>query len=129
MIKDRLYRIGIVTAVASTVMMGLTDNFTIWSISRFIAGLSSTAGLMFGSSLILNWLIRHNHRSELCKHFSGVGLGIVFCSATAILQSLQLAGMNSGLYFPTSDYCYLFQPLVCYHHQIEVSSPSLVNPC
>lgn len=85
-IKDRLFRIGMVIAVASTVMMGLTDNFTIWSISRFIAGLSSAAGLMFGSGLILNWLIRHNHYSELGIHFSGVGLGIAVCSAAAILM-------------------------------------------
>jgi predicted MFS family arabinose efflux permease len=32
---------------------------------------------MLGSGLILNWLIRHGHRSELGLHFSGLGLGIV----------------------------------------------------
>lgn len=85
-IKDCLYRIGMVIAVVSTVMMGFTDNLTIWSISRFIAGLSSAAGLMFGSGLILNWLIRHNHHSELGIHFSGVGLGIAVCSAAAIVM-------------------------------------------
>ena len=90
-IKDRLYRIGMFIAVASTVMMGLTDNLIVWSISRFIAGLSSAAGLMFGSGLILNWLIRHNHHSELGIHFSGVGLGIAVCSAAAIMMTPSLS--------------------------------------
>ena len=49
----------------------------IWGLSRFLAGLSTAGGLMLGSGLILNWLIRHGHRSELGLHFSGLGLGIV----------------------------------------------------
>ena len=43
---------------------------------RFIAGVSSSAGVILGSGLILNWLIRHQYRSELGIHFSGIGLGI-----------------------------------------------------
>ena len=86
-LKDRLYRIGMIVAVASTILMGMTTDFSIWAISRFIAGLSSAAGLMLGSGLILNWLIRHNHRSELGIHFSGVGLGITVCAAAVILMN------------------------------------------
>ena len=77
-IKDRLYRIGLVIAVLSTVIMGLTDNLWLWAFSRFIAGLSSAAGLLLGSGLIMNWLIRHGHRSELGIHFGGIGVGIAF---------------------------------------------------
>jgi predicted MFS family arabinose efflux permease len=77
-LKDRLYRIGLVVAIVSTLGMGLTENIWLWSFYRFIAGLSSAAGLLLGSGLILNWLIRHGHRSELGIHFSGVGLGIAF---------------------------------------------------
>lgn len=84
-LKDRLYRIGMVVAVASTVMMGMTTDFTVWALSRFIAGLSSAAGMLLGTGLILNWLIRHNHRSELGIHFSGIGLGIASCSALVAL--------------------------------------------
>lgn len=84
-LKDRLYRIGMVVAVASTVVMGMTTDFTVWALSRFIAGLSSAAGMLLGTGLILNWLIRHNHRSELGIHFSGIGLGIASCSALVAL--------------------------------------------
>ena len=79
-LKDRLYRLGLVVAVASTAMMGLSNDFTIWAISRYLAGLSSAAGMLFGAGLVLNWLIRHGHRSELGIHYSGIGLGVVLCS-------------------------------------------------
>ncbi|MEL0586229.1 MAG: YbfB/YjiJ family MFS transporter [Candidatus Thiodiazotropha sp. (ex. Lucinoma kazani)] len=78
LLKDRLYRIGLVVAVITTLGMGLTENIWLWSFFRFFAGLSSAAGLLLGSGLILNWLIRHGHRSELGIHFSGIGLGIAF---------------------------------------------------
>jgi len=87
MLKDRLYRWGMVVAVISTAMMGLTTDVNIWAVSRFIAGLSSAAGLMLGSGLILNWLIRHNHRRELGIHFSGIGFGIAVCSVAALLMA------------------------------------------
>ncbi|HQU90072.1 MAG: YbfB/YjiJ family MFS transporter [Zoogloeaceae bacterium] len=86
-LKDRLYRIGLVVAILSTVMMGLTTDVTVWAVSRFIAGLSSAAGMLLGTGLILNWLIRHNHRSELGIHFAGIGLGIAGCSAAVALMS------------------------------------------
>lgn len=76
-IKDRIYRLGLVFAVITTLMMGLSDNPYIWGLSRFMAGLSAASGLLIGTGLMLNWLIRHNHRSEMGIHFSGVGLGIV----------------------------------------------------
>ena len=86
-LKDRLYRIGLVVAVLSTAVMGLTTDVTIWALSRFIAGLSSAAGMLLGTGLILNWLIRHNHRSELGIHFAGIGLGIAGCAAAVALMS------------------------------------------
>ena len=79
-LKDQLYRIGLILALLTTAGMGLTDNFWYWSILRFFAGLSSAAGLILGSGLIMNWLIRHEYKSELGIHFSGLGLGIVFCT-------------------------------------------------
>jgi len=78
LIKDRLYRIGLVLAIVTTLMMGLSANPWVWAVSRLLAGFSSAAGLLIGAGLMLNWLIRHNHRSEMGIHFSGVGLGIAF---------------------------------------------------
>lgn len=86
-VKDRLYRWGLVVAVLSTAGMGVTQNFWLWSALRFMAGLSSAAGMLIASGLILNWLIRHNHRSELGIHFSGVGLGIALSALAVELMS------------------------------------------
>lgn len=77
MLKDRLYRIGLVLAVVTTAMMALAESPLLWGVSRYLVGLSTAAGLMLGSGLILNWLLRHGHRAELGLHFSGLGLGIV----------------------------------------------------
>jgi predicted MFS family arabinose efflux permease len=76
-IKDALYRAGLVLAVVTTGMMALGQSPLLWGMSRYLAGLSTAAGLMLGSGLILNWLIRHGQRAELGIHFSGLGLGIV----------------------------------------------------
>ncbi|MGA1252721.1 MAG: YbfB/YjiJ family MFS transporter, partial [Burkholderiaceae bacterium] len=75
--KMRLFRWGLVMAVISTAMMGLSENLVLWMLSRFLAGLSGTAGMLLGTGLILNWLMRHNLRSELGIHFSGIGLGMI----------------------------------------------------
>lgn len=86
-LKDRLYRIGMIVAILSTAVMGLTTDVTIWALSRFFAGLSSAAGMLLGTGLILNWLIRHNHRSELGIHFAGIGLSIAGCAAAVAVMS------------------------------------------
>lgn len=88
-LKDKLYRIGLIVAVVTTVGMGLTTNIWLWSLFRFFAGLSSAAGLLLGSGLILNWLIRHGHRSELGIHFSGIGWGIAFCAIAVEVLNYQ----------------------------------------
>ena len=89
-LKDRLYRIGMILAVISTLMMGLSADPILWGVSRFIAGFSSAAAMLLGSGLILNWLIRHGHRSELGIHFSGLGLGIAGCAAVVMATNTWL---------------------------------------
>ncbi|ABK45534.1 major facilitator superfamily MFS_1 [Magnetococcus marinus MC-1] len=80
-LKDRLFRLGLLVALLSTLGMGLTQELWIWSLLRYLAGLSSAAGLLLGTGLLLNWLLRQNHKSELGLHFSGVGLGIFLGAA------------------------------------------------
>ncbi len=89
-VKDQLYRIGMMLGVLSTLMMGITTNPIVWALSRFVAGFSSAAAMLLGSGLILNWLIRHGHRSELGIHFSGLGLGIAGCATVVMVTSSAL---------------------------------------
>ncbi|MEG3640129.1 YbfB/YjiJ family MFS transporter [Magnetococcus sp. PR-3] len=86
-LKDRLFRLGLLVAILSTIGMGLTTQMWLWSLLRFLSGLSSAAGLLMGTGLILNWLLRQNHKSELGLHFSGIGLGIAFgAMAVALME-------------------------------------------
>lgn len=74
--KFTFYRVGLVVALLSTAAMGLTTNVFMWGILRFIAGVSSIAGMLLASGLVLNWLLRHGYQPELGLHFMGLGLGI-----------------------------------------------------
>lgn len=98
-LKDRLYRIGMVVAIASTLMMGLTTDIWVWLASRYLAGLASAAAMLLGTGLILNWLMRHNHRPELGIHFSGIGLSIAGCSAAVWLMTPTLDWRTQWLAF------------------------------
>jgi len=84
-LKFMLYRAGLIIAILSTVGMAFAENYILWSVMRFLAGLTSAAGLLIGSGLILNWMLRNGHRAELGIHFGGVGLGIALSAAVAMI--------------------------------------------
>ncbi|OPX57103.1 Predicted arabinose efflux permease, MFS family [Oceanospirillum multiglobuliferum] len=99
-LKDTLYRFGLVTAIVTTAAMAFTDNMLLWSILRFLSGLSSAGSMLIASGLILNWLIRHHHRSELGIHFSGVGIGIVVAAiAVELMLRWSLSWSEQWLWF------------------------------
>ncbi|WP_447555800.1 YbfB/YjiJ family MFS transporter [Vreelandella sp. EE22] len=79
-VKDTLYRVGLLLAVATTAGMAFTENVWLWAGFRFVAGLSSSASMLLASGLILHWLLEHRHRGELGIHFAGLGLGIVLAA-------------------------------------------------
>jgi predicted MFS family arabinose efflux permease len=108
-LKDRLYRLGMVVALASTVVMGLSTDVAVWAVSRFFAGLSSAAGMLLGTGLILNWLIRHNQRSELGIHFAGIGLAIAGCAGLAEAMSQWLNWREQWFAFTVIG-CFLLIP-------------------
>lgn len=88
--KFVMYRLGLILGVLTTAAMGLTEDVYWWSLWRFLAGLSSTAGLLLASGLVLNWLIRHRHKPELGLHFAGLGIGIAISGVAVGLMNLQL---------------------------------------
>ncbi len=86
-VKDRLYRIGLMLAVASTALMAVSTDYRVWALSRFVAGCGSAAGMLLGGALVLNWLVRHGQRPELGILFSGIGLGIALSAGAVDLMS------------------------------------------
>jgi MFS family permease len=93
------YRIGLVLAVLSTAAMACTMDVVIWGVFRFLGGLSSIAGMLFGSGLVLNWLVRRGYQAELGLHFMGIGLGIVVSGVAAGVMAawLEWRGQWLGL--------------------------------
>ena len=122
-LKDRLYRLGIVVALLTTVGMGLTDDFWLWAVLRFFAGLSSAAGLLLGSGLVLYWLIQHDHRSELGIHFAGIGLGIAF-AAVAVEAMLHFVDWREQWYLLTVAGALMAVPAWAWLPRPEVRSVS-----
>jgi predicted MFS family arabinose efflux permease len=86
-LRQRLYSVGLVLSLAITALMGLGDNFWVWALSRYLGGLCGAAGMLLGSGLVLNWLMRHGRRPELGLHFTGLGLGIVVSALGAFAMS------------------------------------------
>ncbi len=99
--KDRLYRLGLLVALASTIGLGLTQNFWLWGLLRFFSGLSSAAGLLLGSGLVMHWLLRHQLRSELGIHFIGMGSGIFFTALFVYLVAGQISWQQHWFWFTT----------------------------
>lgn len=76
-VKFLFYRFNLIIAVVSTLMMGFTTDLILWSLSRFIGGMSSTAGIILAAGFVMSWLKHHGYKGQLGLHFSGLGWGIV----------------------------------------------------
>jgi len=89
-VKERLFRAGLILAVLCNALLPLTESMPIWSLLRYLSGLSSAAGMVLGTSLVLEHLTRQGVRQLIGVHFGGVGVGIV-------LTALVLGGADSPL--------------------------------
>ena len=83
--KFVFYRINLLLAVFSTVLMAFTTDVIWWSIFRFIGGLSSTAGIILAAGFVMGWLKQNGYKSALGIHFSGLGLGIAIPGLVIVL--------------------------------------------
>uniref|UniRef100_UPI004047BEAA YbfB/YjiJ family MFS transporter n=1 Tax=Rheinheimera sp. TaxID=1869214 RepID=UPI004047BEAA len=80
--------------------MALTENLWLWSLWRFVAGLSSAGSMLIASGLIMHWLLRHKQRAELGIHFAGLGFGIALSALLVeLMLSLQLDWRAQWQYF------------------------------
>jgi predicted MFS family arabinose efflux permease len=129
--KFRFYRVGLVLAVVATGLMGVTTQPWLWSLLRFVAGLSSTAGLLLASGLVLNWLLANQQRPRLGLHFAGLGLGIVVSGlATGVLaghggSSAQWGWLGLlGVLFLVPAWCWMPAPSPTSAAQAAQAPPS-----
>ncbi|SCA56155.1 putative Major facilitator superfamily MFS_1 [Candidatus Terasakiella magnetica] len=83
--KLRFYRLGIIFAVLTTAAMALSDHVVIWSIMRYFGGLTSAAGMVVGTAIVLDHLKQRHRPDYIGIHFSGVGLGVVLSGTVLTL--------------------------------------------
>lgn len=76
-LKLWLFRGGLVLALLCNALLPLGDALPYWGALRYLSGLSSAAGMVLGTSLVLEYLARHAGRPLIGVHFGGVGVGIV----------------------------------------------------
>ena len=74
--KVKLFRVGVVLSVLTTLLLATTENETLWFTSRVIAGFGSAMMLIVGSSIVMVKLNYEDKTKAMGIHFSGIGFGI-----------------------------------------------------
>ncbi len=84
--RELFYFFGLLMSVLSTFMMALAENFLLWSIARFIAGFSGSAGIIIGAGLVMQWITENtSQKPQMGKFFAGAGIGIVISALGSML--------------------------------------------
>ena len=74
--KVKLFRLGIILSVLTTLILATTTNETVWFASRVIAGFGSAMVLVVGSAIVMVKLDYEDKTKAMGIHFSGIGFGI-----------------------------------------------------
>lgn len=95
-----MLRLSLIAIGLSTLGMGLTDNFVVWSILRWLAGLCSAFTLVLVSNFYIKYLTEIDHVEKHGWVFSGVGAGIVAAGlGTLALMIYRVDSSTSWLIF------------------------------
>lgn len=93
-------QLSLIAVGVSTLGMGLTENFVVWSILRWLAGLCSAFTLVLVSNFYIKHLAEIDHADKHGWVFSGVGAGIVVAGlGTLALMIYQIDSSTSWLIF------------------------------
>ena len=72
------FRIGLMLSLITTLILYISQNETIWLISRIFAGVGTAMVLMVGSSIVMLKLNFKNKTKAMGIYFSGLGISILF---------------------------------------------------
>jgi predicted MFS family arabinose efflux permease len=87
-----IFRFSLITIAVSTIGMGITTNFGLWVIFRFLAGIFSALTLVFVSNFYVKHLAEMGQSEKQGWVFSGVGLGIVAAGFGTLLIMINNLG-------------------------------------
>ena len=83
LLKVKLFRIGLILSVITTSIFVLSNNETVWLISRIIAGFGSAMLLIVGPAIVVKKLKSKNITKTMGYYFTGIGFAIVFSELIA----------------------------------------------
>lgn len=75
--KVRYFRFGMLLSVLTTLVLALTENQTLWILSRIIAGFGTAMGMVVGSAIVMYKLDMADKTKAMGIHFSGIGIAIL----------------------------------------------------
>jgi predicted MFS family arabinose efflux permease len=75
--KVILFRIGIFLCIVTTVILGISENQTIWLIARIFAGFGAAMAFVVGSAIVMTKLTFESKTKAMGIHFSGIGFSIL----------------------------------------------------
>lgn len=75
--KVKYFRFGLLLCVASSFILGITENNSVWIIARLFAGFGAAMALVVGSAVVMMKLNSANKTKAMGIHFSGLGFSIV----------------------------------------------------
>lgn len=81
-----LYRLGMITALITTSLAAWIEPLWLWVPVRFLSGMSSTAGMVLGTALLLARLLETGKSHWLGWHYAGVGAGLALCTLAIMLS-------------------------------------------
>ncbi len=104
------FRIGILTSVATTLLMGLTDWLPAWLALRGLSGMASAFGMIAAVGIVSDALGRVGAEERLAWVFGGVGCGI---AASGLLTEIGHPALSAdGLWIAAGLGCLALLPLV-----------------
>ncbi len=74
--KVKLFRLGILLSILTTVLLATTTDETLWFISRVMAGFGSAMVLIVGSAITMVKLNYEDKTKAMGIHFTGIGFAI-----------------------------------------------------
>lgn len=96
--RRKLFTLAMVIInVLSTLLMGLIDNYTLWLLLRFIAGVTGGFVFVLASSIVIDYLAQHNLAAWSGYLFGGIGLGIAFSGFFTPIFEAQFAWQGAWL--------------------------------
>ena len=75
--KVKLFRLGIILSIFTTLILATTTNEYLWFFSRVVAGFGSAMVLIVGGAIVMIKLDYEDKTKAMGIHFSGIGFSIV----------------------------------------------------